>query len=671
MINSLSLRNPNIVDNISLTFPRKFELPKEGFKQEKVNTVIQATNSSTSSNENKSVSSRSSQSEFSDVVKLNGPLNQTSGTTDTSDQKGFSSQSVLESKPTIALFIGDLDGQINETILTNIFNRFKSLVSVKVCRDVESGKSLGYGYLNFSEKQDTLAVIEEFNYRPIFGKEVRIMPSLRNTFYRKNVGTNVFFSNLPLENPRFTTRVFYDTFKNYGNILSCKLDKRKNIGFIYFENDQSARMVIREFNDKGFFGNRILCGIHFDREIRKFPEFEKRKLSLNDITIPKEQLTLGPTDTNTVEHDSTQHIPHPNAIFVKNLPSSCTDDEILNYFSSIGPVKSVYSSKSQRHKSLWAFITYKKGSDTGKAVKTYDDSKFRGRKLSVIRAKLAKNSDKKPTNRSPYRPMLYLENLSSICNEQFLSQMCIQERIKIENLAITDFFQDSFTYSGHIKCRSKKDADKISALLNNRLIGGCEVKVSWKKPVNSHKENVHNRTITNSNNINHDGSDRTSVMSPIEFYQSRTYLKAPKHFTNNRLPGQPQPQFPTAIFPMPIFPTPAPTAAPAPALTGSMYCPPPIALAPNISARDRDENMTQVLDYLKRQVRKGVDFLRFPTATKSENISRLTNYIFENYWHCDLNQLTRFLLLMNANTQNESILNKQIEEAAMYLGFNR
>ncbi|CAR29111.1 hypothetical protein ZYGR_0Z00320 [Zygosaccharomyces rouxii] len=654
MFNSLSLRKPNILDNISLNVPRTAELPTKGIKQERINTVIQATESFSILNENKSVSSRSSQSEFSDVVKLHGSMTQESGvaTSNTNTQNGLDSQSVIESQPTIALFIGDLDEQIDEEILIQIFKKFKSLTSVKVCTDAETGKSLGYGYLNFSRRQDTLAATEEFNYRPIFGKEVRIMPSLRNTFYRKNIGTNIFFSNLPLENSNLTTRVFYDTFKVYGNILSCKLDKRKNIGFIYFDNDHAARVVIKEFNGSEFFGNKILCGIHFDKELRKFPEFEKRKSSLNDITIPKEQLTLGPTDAKTVEHDSTQHLPHPNAIFVKNLPPSCPDDEILDYFSNLGPVKSVFSSTSHKYESSWAFVTYKKGSDTNKAVKIYHGAQFKGRKLSVIKAESARNghgSYNKQSSKISYRPILYLQNLSSVCNEQFLLQMCMEERIKIENLGITDFFHDSFTYSGYVKCKSKKDADKILKLLNNRLIGGCEVKITRKK--------------LNNNNGN-------SSIPVIDVYHSKNQSKSPKHSTYNGLSKQPQVHLQSAIFPMPIYSAPTPTPG-----AGPMYYPQPMVLTPKIatfnSSKETDEQLSQILKYLRRQVKKGIDFLRYPTATNDENLLRITNYIFEHYWHCDLNQLTKFLLLMNANTQNESILNNHIEQTAKHLGFER
>lgn len=674
MFKPLGLKKVNVLENISLNVPTSSGLSsKSNLRQDKAINAVQVEHSSSSSNENKSVSSRSSQSDFSDVVKLNGPQVSESAATN----KDNVAHSVLESKPAIALFIGDLHKQVTEEILTNIFGKFESLVSVKVCTDARTGKSLGYGYLNFLLKEDTLAAIEEFNYRPILGKDVRIMPSLRNSFYRKNMGTNVFFSNLPLENPSLTTRTFYDTFKIYGNILSCKLDKRKNIGFVYFDNDYAARIVIREYNGKIFFGNKILCGIHFDRDLRKFPEFEKRKSSLNEITIPKEELTFGPSDKNIVEHNSASQIPHPNAVFVKNLPPNCTDVEILDFFSEVGPIKSVFSSAITKYNSIWAFITYKKGSDTKKAIDFYQGTYFKSRKLHISKAQ---PKDKELTQEehagNHFQSTIFLQNLSSICNEQFLTQMCIQERIKIVALEITTFYEETLTYAGYVKCKSRNDANRMFKLLNNRLIGGCVVRVTWGKP------KIPNGAILMTALAPFD-IGRAQALSEVHGQsqlhgqvQQQVHVQ-PALSGKASLPAPMQAQSP--IFSLPVYP---PFFFPAHPMTiaqkgGLMsgisgdQLKLPWHVQGHMPIQRKHHQMQKVLDYLKRQVRKGIDFLRYPSATREENLSCITEYIFEVYWQKDLDNLSNFLLLLNSNTHNESILNDQIEEAAKYLGFGR
>lgn len=75
-----------------------------------------------------------------------------------------------------------------------------------------------------------------------------------------------------------------------------------------------------------------------------------------------------------------------NSIFIKNLPTITTRDDILNFFSEVGPIKSIYLSNATKVKYLWAFVTYKNSSDSEKAIKRYNNFYFRGKKLLVTRA---------------------------------------------------------------------------------------------------------------------------------------------------------------------------------------------------------------------------------------------------------------------------------------------
>lgn len=165
----------SILGNISLNVQRGTELSLKK-ELEKYKTPAQLEHIAIEKDENNSTSSRSSQSETSDIVKLAGSSCAAANT-------GFERKNTtLESKPTVALFIGDLHKRVTEDVLETYFSKYNSLVSTKICKDSSSGESLGYGYLNFSKQEDADLATEEFNYRLIMGNEVRIMPSLRNTF---------------------------------------------------------------------------------------------------------------------------------------------------------------------------------------------------------------------------------------------------------------------------------------------------------------------------------------------------------------------------------------------------------------------------------------------------------------------------------------------------------
>lgn len=212
--------------------------------------------------------------------------------------------------PMASLYVGDLHNEINEAMLFEKFSTAGPVLSIRVCRDVITRRSLGYAYVNFQQPADAERALDSMNFDMIKGRPIRIMWSQRDPSLRKSGVGNVFIKNL---DKNIDNKAMYDTFSAFGNILSCKVAQdetgaSKGYGFVHFETEEAATKSIDKVNGMLLNGKKVYVGKFIPRKEREKELGERAKLFTN--------------------------------VYVKNFGEDVTDEVLREMFEKYGRITS-------------------------------------------------------------------------------------------------------------------------------------------------------------------------------------------------------------------------------------------------------------------------------------------------------------------------------------------
>jgi RNA recognition motif-containing protein len=72
------------------------------------------------------------------------------------------------------LFIGGLAWGTDENALRDAFGNFGTVTEVKIILDRDTGRSRGFGFVNFSSPQEAEAALQEMDGRDLAGRQIRV-----------------------------------------------------------------------------------------------------------------------------------------------------------------------------------------------------------------------------------------------------------------------------------------------------------------------------------------------------------------------------------------------------------------------------------------------------------------------------------------------------------------
>ncbi|XP_038905827.1 polyadenylate-binding protein 7 [Benincasa hispida] len=305
------------------------------------------------------------------------------------------SQTTVHASPA-SLYVGDLHPDVTDGQLFDAFSGFKSLASVRICRDSSTGRSLSYGYVNFISPQDATNAMEVMNHSMLNGRAIRVMWSRRDADARKSGIGNVFVKNL---SDSINSLGLQELFKKFGNVLSSKVatsddGKSKGYGFVQFESEDSANAAIESLNGFTIGDKQIYVG--------KFVRKSDRVLANADVKY-----------TN---------------LYVKNLDPEIGEEHLQEKFSEFGKISSMIVSRDENGVSRgFGFINFDNPDDAKRALETLNGSQLGSKVIYIARAQ-------KKTEREEVLRRHYEEK----CKEQVLKYKGSNVYVKNIDDGVTD-----------------------------------------------------------------------------------------------------------------------------------------------------------------------------------------------------------------------------------------
>lgn len=299
---------------------------------------------------------------------------------------------------TAALYVGDLEPDVTDAQLFELFAKETPVASVRVCKNSVNRLSLGYGYVNFHSVEDALQALEKLNYTELNGKPIRIMWAHRDSAARKSGVGNLFVKNLhdSIDNKRL-----HMIFSPYGKILSCKVafqdGKSRGHGFVNFETEEDAVSAIEKVNGMMIEDKKVYVG--------KFVKRSERMLSGMEVKY-----------TN---------------LYVKNIDHDITEKELEEKFSDFGKITNLIIMRDENERPRgFGFINFENPEDAKRAVEAMNGVQLGSKVLFVGRAQ--KRAEREQLLRREYEEKrvewsqkfqgsnIYVKNLTDAVNEDAL-----------------------------------------------------------------------------------------------------------------------------------------------------------------------------------------------------------------------------------------------------------
>ncbi|XP_011822578.1 PREDICTED: polyadenylate-binding protein 4-like [Mandrillus leucophaeus] len=326
-----------------------------------------------------------------------------------------------------SLYVGDLHADVTEDLLFRKFSAAGPVLSIRICRDQVTRRSLGYAYVNFLQLTDAQKALDTMNFDIIKGKSIRLMWSQRDAYLRRS---------------------------GIGNVMSDDQGS-KGYAFVHFQNQSAADRAIEEMNGKLLKSCKVFVG-----------RFKNRKDREAELRSKASEFTN---------------------IYIKNFGGDMDDERLKDVFSKYGKTLSVKVMTDSRGKSKgFGFVSFDSHEAAKKAVEEMNGRDINGQLIFVGRAqkKVERQAElkqmfeqlKRERIRGYQGVKLYVKNLDdTIDDEKLRNQFSSFGSIIRVKVMQQEGQSKGF---GFICFSSLEDATKAMIEMNGRFLGSKPISIA-------------------------------------------------------------------------------------------------------------------------------------------------------------------------------------------------